>query len=285
MSEGPAGGRAGALAPPAPSAGARIRSAAGAVIASPLGSQALVILGVILAWEALARAQLFSPLLLPSFSATIETLARDFGGVLARTGVTLLYIGYGMLAGLILALAMTFAALRWQTCADLVELSLTILHPVPAVALLPLLILWLGLTPWALVIIIVNSCLWPLLQNCYTGFRSISQTYIEVGRNIGLRGPRLFLAVTVRAALPYFLSGIAIAWARAWRAAITVEMVFGASTASGGIGWYIYTSRFMLDMPAVLAGTLVIVAIGVIAERGVLDAIQARTVIRWGMVR
>lgn len=271
----------------APPRGAWVRARQVTVRAatSGLGSQILVIAAGLVAWEALARSGLFSPLLLPALSVTLESLYENLGTVLQRAGITLLYIGIGLGAGFALALAMTFVALRWRLCADLVALLLTVLHPVPAVALLPLLIVWLGLTPLALVIIIVNSCLWPLLQNCYTGFRSIPPTYVEVARNIGLRGVRLFFAVIARAALPYFLSGTAIAWARAWRAAITVEMVFGASTASGGIGWYIYMSRFMLDMPSVLAGVLVIVAIGVIAERGVLDLLQRRTVERWGMVR
>lgn len=269
----------------APGTWSRAWNAAARAATSRLGSQLLVIAVGLATWEVLARTEIFSPLLLPAFSATLESLFGNLGNILQRTGITLQYIGYGMAAGLVLAMAMTFVALRWRVCADIVELLITVLHPVPAVALLPLLIVWLGLTPVALVIIIVNSCLWPLLLNCYTGFRSIPQTYVEVGRNIGLSGARLFFAVMTRAALPYFLSGTAIAWARAWRAAITVEMVFGASSASGGIGWYIYMSRFLLDMPSVLAGILVIVAIGVIAERGVLDLVQRWTVERWGMVR
>lgn len=263
----------------------RASKAAARAVTSRLGGQLLVIAAGLAAWEVLARTEIFSPLLLPSLSATLASLFENLGNILQRTGMTLQYIGYGMAASLVLALAMTFVALRWRVCADIVELLITILHPVPAVALLPLLIVWLGLTPLALVIIIVNSCLWPLLVNCYAGFRSIPEIYVDVGRNIGLSGARLFFAVMTRAALPYFLSGTAVAWARAWRAAITVEMVFGASSASGGIGWYIYMSRFLLDMPSVLAGILVIVAIGVIAERGVLDHVQRWTVERWGMVR
>ncbi len=159
------------------------------------------------------------------------------------------------------------------------------MHPVPSVALLPLLIIWFGIGPLSLVIVIINSALWPLFLNCYTGFRTVHQTYLEVGRNIGLKGVHLVTAVMIPAALPYLLTGFEISWARSWRAAIAVELVFGAATTSGGIGWTIYMSYFDIEMPMMVAAILTIAVVGVLMERCIMDTIEKYTVVKWGMVQ
>ena len=240
---------------------------------------------LIVIWELVFRAQIVSELLFPSFIDVISQLWLRSGELALRVGVTFSYIGYAMAISLALSFILTFLSMRSQAVASVMEMILATMHPLPAVALLPLLIIWFGLGSLSLLIVVLNSALWPIFLNAYTGFRTVHQTYIEVGRNIGLRGLRLFWHVILPSALPYLITGIEISWARSWRAAIAVELVFGAATTSGGIGWTIYMSYFDMETPLMIAAIFTIAAVGVLAEKLVMETIEKRTILRWGMIQ
>ena len=240
---------------------------------------------LIVLWELVFRAQIVSELLFPSFIDVISQLWLRSSELALRVSVTFTYIGYAMAISFALSFILTFLSMRSEAVASVMEMILAAMHPLPAVALLPLLIIWFGLGSLSLLIVVVNSALWPIFLNAYTGFRTVHQTYIEVGRNIGLKGLRLFWHVVLPSALPYLITGIEISWARSWRAAIAVELVFGAATTSGGIGWTIYMSYFDMETPLMIAAIFTIAAVGVLAEKLVMETIEKRTILRWGMIQ
>lgn len=105
------------------------------------------------------------------------------------------------------------------------------------------------------------------------------------GRNYGLKGPRYVLQILIPAALPAILSGLKIGWAFAWRTLIAAELVFGASSGRGGLGWYIFQNRNELYTDKVFAGLLLVIIIGLVIENVVFATIERLTVRRWGMAR
>ncbi|MFN5718750.1 MAG: ABC transporter permease, partial [Bradyrhizobium sp.] len=74
-------------------------------------------------------------------------------------------------------------------------------------------------------------------------------------------------------------------WAFAWRTLIAAELVFGVSARSGGIGWFIYTSRAQLETASVFAGLLTVILIGLLVESVVFRSLTRITVQRWGQER
>lgn len=243
------------------------------------------LLSIVILWELVFRAQIVSELLFPSFLDVMSQFWIRAGELTLRVGVTFAYIGYAMAISLFLSFILTFLSMRSQAVASIMEMILAMMHPLPAVALLPLLIIWFGLGSLSLLIVVLNSALWPIFLNAYTGFRAVHQTYIEVGRNIGLRGLKLFWHVILPSALPYLITGIEISWARSWRAAIAVELVFGAATTSGGIGWTIYMSYFDMETPLMIASIFTVAAVGVLAEKLVMENLEKKTVLKWGMIQ
>ncbi|NLB73739.1 MAG: ABC transporter permease subunit, partial [Firmicutes bacterium] len=189
--------------------------------------------------------------------------------------------------GLSLATASAVLATALAMCSPLasecMETLMAILHPLPGIAILPIVILWLGTGRRSILAVIWFAAVWPLIANLHTGLRSVPITQIEAGRNLGLRGVRLVRTVLIPGAFPYILSGLRVAWARAWQALVASEMVFGASGGEGGLGWFIYKRRFFMEVPGVFAGMIVIVLIGLIVERVCFEQIEIRTVRRWGM--
>jgi NitT/TauT family transport system permease protein len=89
----------------------------------------------------------------------------------------------------------------------------------------------------------------------------------------------------VPAALPAIVSGLKIGWAFAWRTLIAAELVFGASSGRGGLGWYIFQNRNELLTDRVFAGLAMVIVIGLAVEGVVFQALERVTVRRWGMQR
>jgi NitT/TauT family transport system permease protein len=181
------------------------------------------------------------------------------------------------------ALIMTSLAVSSRIGRDLLETLTAMFNPLPAIALLPLALLWFGLGDRSLIFVILHSTLWPLALATYGGFQSVPETLRLAGRNYGLRGPRLVFHVLVPAALPAILSGLKIAWAFAWRTLIAAELVFGVSSGNGGLGWYIFQNRNELYTDKVFAGLASVILIGLLVETAVFQPLERITVKRWGV--
>jgi len=247
--------------------------------------QLLFVVGLLVLWELVALSGVYPSLLFPDLPSIFKGFVESVqsGEMASRTGYSLYLIGVGLVLGMVLAFLLTAFSMLSRLFANLMESVMAIVHPLPGIALLPIVLLWFGTGAKSIIFIIVHSVLWPLMLNTYTGFRSVSKIQLEVGRNIGLRGIRLITSVMVPAAFPYILAGLKIAWARSWRALVAAEMVFGASGGEGGLGWLIYQRRFFLDIPGVFAALAMIILIGVLVEDLLFNQLERRTVQRWGM--
>jgi NitT/TauT family transport system permease protein len=246
----------------------------------------LVLLGLLAAlWEVVARWQA-NPLLLPTFVETARALVAGIGdGLLGKAWTSLAVLLKGYAIGAVLALVLTSLAVSFRLGRDFLGLLTAMLNPLPAIALLPVAMLWFGLGEASLLFVLVHAVLWPLALNALQGFTSVPETLRLVGRNYALQGPRYVLTILIPAALPAILAGLEIGWAFAWRTLIAAELVFGVSSGQGGLGWFIFEARNQLLTDQVFAGLAAVVLIGLVVENLVFRTIERRTVRRWGMVR
>ncbi|EIZ86729.1 binding-protein-dependent transport system inner membrane protein [Methylobacterium sp. GXF4] len=246
----------------------------------------LILVVLALAWEALARWQ-DNDLLLPGFGATLSALAEGLGSgeLLERARISLTVLAEAYAGGVVLAFALTTLAVSTQFGRDLLSTLTAMFNPLPAIALLPLALLWFGLGSGSLIFVLVHAVLWPLALNTFAGFQGVPETLRMAGRNYGLTGLSYVWQILIPAALPAILSGLKIGWAFAWRTLIAAELVFGAASGQGGLGWYIYQNRNELYTDRVFAGLLLVIAIGLIVENVVFATFERLTVRRWGMVR
>jgi NitT/TauT family transport system permease protein len=237
-------------------------------------------------WEAVARWQA-NDLLLPSFLQTAHAFIDGVasGELPARVRISLAVLLQGYVAGIIAAFALTALAASTRIGRDLLETLTAMFNPLPAIALLPLALLWFGLGRGSLLFVIVHAVLWPLALGAYAGFQSVPDTLRMAGRNYGLSGLRLVLHILVPAALPSILSGLKIGWAFAWRTLIAAELVFGTTGGQGGLGWYIFQNRNELYTDKVFAGLAAVIVIGLLVENVVFRPLETLTVRRWGMQR
>jgi NitT/TauT family transport system permease protein len=246
----------------------------------------IILFAIGMIWELYAR-WVDNPLLLPTFGATLTTFFADLmsGLLIDRVATSLQALLLGYFAGLSLAAVLTTLAVSTRAGSDVLSTLTAMFNPVPAIALLPLALIWFGIGTPSLVFVIVHSVLWSVALNTLTGFRSVPETLRMSGRNCGLRGVRYVCLILIPAAFPSILSGLKIGWAFAWRTLIAAELVFGVSSRAGGLGWYIFEARSELETDRVFAGLLTVILIGLIVESVIFRFIEKRTVLRWGVQR
>ena len=235
-------------------------------------------------WEIYGR-WLDNPLLVPPFSSAVHALMTDVANgtipLRALSSIEVLLAGFA--AGTLLAGLLTVFAISSKIGTDFLETMTAMFNPLPAIALLPLALIWFGLGAGSLIFVLIHSVMWAVSLNMLAGFRGVSATVRMVGRNYNLNGLRFVARILIPAAFPSILAGLKIGWAFAWRTLIAAELVFGVSSGQGGLGWYIFESKNQLDIPEVFAGLLTIILIGLAVENGVFRLIEVRTVQRWGM--
>ncbi|MEO8278737.1 MAG: ABC transporter permease [Ideonella sp.] len=243
-----------------------------------------ILAAIALAWELYGR-WMNNDLLFPTLLQTLGSLyeATASGVIPQRAANSLIVLLQGFAIGVVLAMLLAALAATTRFGADLLDLLTSVFNPLPAIALLPLALMWFGLGNGSLIFVLVHSVMWPMALNAHSGFRSVSPTLRMVGRNCGLRGLRYTAAILVPAAFPSLLAGLKISWAFAWRTLIAAELVFGVSSGSGGLGWFIYERKNQLDIGAVFAGLLTVILIGLAVEGLLFRWIEQRTVRRWGM--
>lgn len=256
------------------------------IIGNEMVRKAAVVALVLIAWQLYTDLADVQPLVFPSVVDTLKALFASMmdGELFLRVWGSLKVLLAGYAIGMGLAALLTVFAVSSRFGSDVLSTLTAMFNPLPAIALLPLSMLWFGLGSPSLIFVMVHSVLWAVALNTHSGFRSVSETQRMVGRNYGLKGVRLVAKVLIPAAFASILTGMKIGWAFAWRTLIAAELVFGANQGGGGLGWYIFENSQNLNTDRVFAGLLTVMLIGVLVESG-FRAIEKRTVQRWGMQR
>lgn len=235
---------------------------------------------LLIVWEISVKVTGVSPLLFPSIEDVVKTLIEDMinGNLWIQTlsSVMILFAALGI--SLVLAFLLAWLSGVSRITESFVDTLTVIAHPLPGLAILPLIIMWFGTGTGAVLAIVVHSALWPLLLNLLTGFAEVPRIYTDLGNNLSMSRLSVLFEIKLPASVGYIISGVKIGWARGWRAFISAEMVFGSIGGKGGIGWYIFNQRNFMDTPGLFAGILVVIFIGILVENGLFGWLEKKCV-------
>jgi len=235
-------------------------------------------------WEAFARSGAFATALTPSALRVAEALGRMTldGSLALHVAATLfrILVGLGLAALVGIPVGLLMGRVGWAERFVLPLVS--VLSPIPSLAWVPVFILWFGLGDAAAIALVCYAATFPFVLNTWTGVRSVNRLWIRAAEAMGARGGTLFRAVVLPAALPFVIAGLRQAFARGWIAVVGGEMI---AATSWGLGWVIFDAREFLNADVMLAALVVIGLLGLGVERLAFQALERRTVGRWGMVR
>lgn len=246
----------------------------------------VIIIAALICWQLLYYSKIFPELMFPSAPSIIKELINGFkkenlwGTIWFSLQLIGKGMGIGVLAGFVLAALAIWIKSFWK----ILEIVISVMDPLPGIALLPLAILWFGTGEATTVFIIVHSVIWPIVRSILDGFSTIPSIYVEVGHNLGLNKLQMVSDIYFFASLPSILSGLKIGVARAWRALVSAEMIFGVSGSVGGIGWYIYVKRYQMNTAGTFSALLIMMILGIFIENILFAQLERHTLRKWGMV-
>jgi NitT/TauT family transport system permease protein len=227
-------------------------------------------------WELAARLALLSSRYFPPPSVVAAALAEDFaaGELGGHTLVTLTRLAFAFVIAAVPGVALGLAMGMIRPVRKAVEPYVALLFPVPKIALLPFLLIMLGVGEPAVVLTGALSAFFQIVISTLGGVQTLDPRLLEVGRNYGAHGLRLFRVVIVPAALPSIFTGLRLGLGLALVAVVAVEFI----TAKAGLGHLVYRHWQMLSTPSMYAAFALVGALGLLATRG-LAALQRRLLV------
>jgi NitT/TauT family transport system permease protein len=239
------------------------------------GLPILVVVVVVTGWETLARVELLPRAL---FSSPTEVLVTLWDSL--RSGEMLLHVGatlgrtlpgllLGAIPGLLLGLAMGWS----NTLRRAIDPILMAVHPIPKIAILPLLMIFLGIGEASRIAVASVAAFFPMLINTMAGVRQINPIYFEVARNYGAPRLKLFTRVVLPGSMPMALSGLRLAANVTLLVTIAAEIVMSET----GLGALVWLAWETLQIEVLYATLIVVSLLGITLSQS-LQRLQRRLV-------
>ncbi len=245
------------------------------------GALPFIVVGAV--WEAFAHFGGFPPKLFPPLERIAATFASlTASGILPHHALeTLFRLGAGFALAAVAGVALGLLMGRSRRAEAALLPLVSIAAPIPGLAYAPLFLLWFGLGDTGSIVLVGFVSAFPVLLNTWSGVKSVKEIWVRAARSMGADSRRLFRDVVLPGALPHVLTGLRLGLAQAWRILVAVEML---AAVPWGLGWLIFGAREFLNTDAMLAGIVMIAAIGLALEKLVFERLERYTVVRWGMI-
>lgn len=236
-----------------------------------------------LAWHLASTSGRWSAVLLPSPRDVFDYLVdagRD-GTLAEATLVTLKRLLVGYAIGIVIGIPLGLMTSTSQFFQDTIGALALGLQTLPSVCWIPLALLWFGQTENAMLFVVIMGTLGSVLIATDTGARSIPPIYARVARTMGSEGLDKWTRVILPASLPFLVSGLKQGWAFAWRSLMAAEIYVTILTGFG-LGHLLHYGRELSAMDQVIGIMLVIVAIGLVADKVLFSPWERFMHRRWG---
>ncbi|MCR1770945.1 aliphatic sulfonate ABC transporter permease SsuC [Burkholderia glumae] len=237
----------------------------------------LVPIALVAAWELAARTGALSTRVLPEPLAVLRAAWSliESGEMWANVKVSTwrALLGFALGGGVGLALGLATGLSKAAEVA--LDSTIQMIRNIPALAMIPLVILWFGIDEKAKLFLVSLGVFFPIYINTYHGIRSVDANLIEMARSYGVKGLALYRDVILPGALPSILVGVRFALGLTWVMLIVAETI----SAQSGIGYMTMNAREFLQTDVVVVGILLYAILGKLAD--VLAKWLERTTLRW----
>jgi ABC-type nitrate/sulfonate/bicarbonate transport system permease component len=225
-----------------------------------LGARVFSIVVLLAGWELLARGGTFTHYQLPAFSEVVERIWSDgvTGDLWINTALTLYRALTAFLicavAGVIIGMAMSRSAIANWFFDPIISVG----FPMPKIAFLPVVILWLGVYDVSKITIIVIDAIFPVIAATVIAIQGVERELIWSARNMGANNRELLTQIVLPAALPQIMTGLQVALPLSLIVAVVAEMLMGGY----GLGGAMMTASRFANSTGVFAGIVEIAVVG-----------------------
>ena len=241
---------------------------------------------LVFAWDWACRRGFWSPVLVPSPSSVVRYLAeaaRD-GTLASAAAVTLKRLLAGYSLGIVVGLPLGLLTARFRFLRDTVGITALGLQGLPSVCWVPLALLWFGQTESAMLFVVVMGTVWSIILATENGVRNVNPIYVRAARTMGSQWLHIWVKVIMPASLPFIVGGMKQGWAFAWRSLMAAEIYVTILTGFG-LGHLLHYGRELQAMEQVIGIMLVIILIGLLADKVLFSPWERFLHRRWGTDR
>ena len=218
------------------------------------------VVALVAAWELFARSGTVTPFVLPALSDVLLRIWSDAvsGDLWLNTAVTLYRALAGFLIATVAGIALGMAIHRIAPIRWFFDPIVSVGFPMPKIAFLPVVILWLGVFDVSKITMVVVDAIFPVVTATIIGLQGVDRVLLWSARNMGAREPELLWQISLPAALPQIMTGLQVALPIALIVAILTEMLMGGYGLGGGM----MTASRYADSRGVFAGIVEIAILG-----------------------
>jgi ABC-type nitrate/sulfonate/bicarbonate transport system permease component len=235
------------------------------------------VVALAVAWEWFARSGAVTPFMLPRLSLVLERIWSDLwsGDLALNTGVTVYRALFGFAIAAVGGILLGTAISRGRLVHWFFDPIISVGFPMPKVAFLPVIILWLGVYDLSKISMVVLDAIFPVITATVIGIRGVERELIWSARNMGASEREILWQIAFPAALPQIFTGLQVALPIALIVAVVTEMLMGGY----GLGGSMMTAWRFADSRGVFAGIVEIAAVGYVLVKGM--AIVRRRLLIW----
>lgn len=229
---------------------------------------ALTVAVIIGLWSLASAYGLVSPVFLPSprqvVIATYNLIVKGFvdATLAEHVGASLYRIFGALLASVVIGIPVGLAIATSRVGRGILDPVVEFLRPLPPLAYLPLIIIWVGIGEASKITVIALSMLPSIILSTSAGVRGVSKDHLNAARSLGANRQQLLLHVVLPSTVPSILTGVRIALGAGWTTLVAAELV----AATSGIGFMIQSAAQFLVTDIVIAGIVVIGLIAILFE-------------------
>ncbi|HWR31186.1 MAG TPA: ABC transporter permease [Negativicutes bacterium] len=234
---------------------------------------------LLLIWEVAGRAGWIRATLLPTPSVIAQTLLEvvKSGELFVNLGISIVRVAQGFVIGAGLGILVGVQVGLVKKVRTSTSLLFGVLRPIPVIAWIPVLILWMGIDEGSKITVIAIGSFWTMLVSVIQGIRNVDKKYLEVATILEKNQFTLLTKVILPATLPAIFTGVRVGIDVAWRSVVAAELIAAAS----GIGYMIMYARELSQIDVVLVGVFSIGITGVLIEQ-LLKLLEKR-LLRWNV--
>jgi NitT/TauT family transport system permease protein len=239
---------------------------------------------LLVGWHFAALSGRWSPVLLPPPEDIFEYLrhASADGSLWEAFLVTTRRLLIGYVLGVLAGMPLGFLTARFEWAYDTIGVVGLGLQGLPSVCWVPLSLIWFGQNESAMLFVVVMGTVWSVALATDNGVRNVPPIYMRAARTLGSRGLHTWVKVILPASLPFVVSGVKQGWAFAWRSLMAAE-IYVTIVTGFGLGQLLHYGRDLNAMDQVIGIMLVIVVIGLLADKLLFSPWERFLHRRWGL--